>query len=140
MSFYAIIFIITLILFVISVTWYFYKTHELKVALSKKVIVDYLIKSVYVCLFIALIVIFCFNLPIFPTNTPEIIDVVIVNVSILILVVSVMLFMSSFASKNKNDIILEFPSRKKSRIGTIKLGQIFNVGKRNTLFFWTLKT
>ncbi len=135
MSFYAIIFIITIILFVISVTRYFYKTHELKVALSKKVIVDYLIKSVYVCLFIALIIIFCFNIPIFPTEMPEIVDIIIVNISILILVVSVMLFTSSFTSKNKSDIILEFPSRKKGRIGTIKLGQIFNAGKRKHAFF-----
>ena len=135
MSFYAIIFTLTLILFIISVIRYFYRTRDSKVALAKNLIVEYLIKIAYICLFIATIVIFCFNLPIFSTDTPEIIDVVIVNISILILSVSILIFISSFSSRNKNDITLEFPSRKKARFGTIKLGQIFSAGKRNHAFF-----
>ena len=139
MSFYAIVFTLTLILFVISVIRYFYRTRELKVALAKKLIVETLIKIAYICLFIAIIVMFCFNLPIFSTDTPEITDVVIVNVSILILSVSVLIFISSFSSRNKSDITLEYPSRKKARNGTIKLGQIFNAGKRKQAFFMDIE-
>ncbi len=112
MSFYAIIFIFSLILIVISVIRYFYKTRESKAALAKRLIADYIIKMAYICLLIVIIVMFCFNLPTFSTNTPEIIDVVIVNVSILNLCVSLMIFKSSFTSKNKSDIVLEFlPTR-----------------------------
>ena len=108
---------------------------ESRVDLSKRLIADYIIKMAYICLLIVIIVMFCFTLPTFSTNTPEMIDVVNVNVSILILGVSLMIFRSSFTSKNKNDIVLEFPSRKKGRIGTIKLGHIFNAGERKHAFF-----
>jgi len=123
-------FTLVLILFIISVIHYFLRSREIKLNIVGKINqVNTVLKYIIPTFIIILGTIYCLNLESFTENPKTLENVIFVNLSVVYLVFSVILLIYSFKLRPKYEIELDYPSRLKSRKGTIKIGKVMSKHK-----------
>ncbi len=126
----SVYFDMALILFIISVIHYFLRYREIKLNIVGKISqVNTVLKYNIPTFIIILGTIYCLNLEVFTENPKTLENVIFTNISILCLVFSVILLIYAFKLRPKYEIELDYPSRLKSRKGTIKIGRIMSKHK-----------
>jgi len=126
----SVYFDMALILFIISVIHYFLRYREIKLNVAGKINqVNTVLKYIIPTFIIILGIIYYLNLESFTENPKTFENVIFINVSVLCLASSVILLIYSFKLRPKYEIELDYPSRLKSRKGTIKIGRVMSKHK-----------
>ena len=132
-------FILALFLGMLSTTYYLLKAREIKLNMTGSLTrINSILKYAIVMLSIFLTFFFCLNLEEFTQNPESLNSSLLINISLICLFSSIMLFIRSFKITTKYAIELDKPSRLKSRRGTIKLGKVMSNNRTKYNFFLNL--
>jgi len=128
-------FILTSILLVISLIFYFLRSREGNKRIIDSVRKYNLIKYATGFLSIISIAIYCLNLDLITRRNHSFLNLTLINLSMSFLVISIVIFLHSLTFKNDHMIDLDYPSNRTSKKGTIKLGKVMHKDKKKHNFY-----
>ena len=132
-------FILALLLGILSTTYYLLRAREIKLNMTGSLTrINSILKYIIIALSIFLTFSFCLNLETFTQNPESLNNSLLINISLIFLFSSIMLFIRSFKITTKYAIELDRPSCLKSRRGTIKLGKVMFKNRTKYNFFLNL--
>ena len=139
MSFLTVYFVLNIILLILTLIYYFIKWRETRLN-----IYSYDIKLIhygkyFITIFsVILVILFCLNSKYLPFKDKSYVNSLIMNISMFILFGSIIIFIKSFYISGSYDIMLDYPSRMKSKRGTVKLGKIMYKNRQKHNFLLNL--
>lgn len=111
------------------VLFIFYSKEKRKKREVKHLIMIIALRCVIITLIAILYAFFITNLEIFMNKPSSIIEMVYIGSSQLILASSSVLFVYTFKSPNRFELIMDYPSKSESKIGNINIGRIIDKSK-----------
>lgn len=136
MGIVIIFFVFISILFLLIIVYYFLRKREFEFnVIGTLNRVNLVLKYVIASVFIILLIFFCIHIFDFTKNPDSLFEILLVNISFIFLICSSMVFYNSLRLIPKYVIELDYPSRTKSKRGTIKLGKIMSKNKSKHNFF-----
>lgn len=129
-------FVLISILFLLSIVHYFLRKREFELnTIGTLNRINLVLKYVIASDFIILLIFFCIHIYDFTKNPDSLYEILLVNISFIFLLCSPIVFYNSLRLTPKYVIELDYPSRTKSKRGTIKLGKIMSKSKSKYNFF-----
>ena len=131
-------FVLTSILLVTSLIFYFLRSRETNKKIIDRVRKYNLIKYATGFLSVISITIYCLNLDLFTIKDHSLLNLTLINLSMSFLVISIVIFLHSLTYKNDYMIDLDYPSNRTSKRGTIKLGKVMHKDKKKHNFYLSI--
>jgi len=131
-------FVLTSILLVISLIFYFLRSREANKKIIDSVRKYNLFKYATGFLSLISITIYCLNLNLFAIKNLSFLNLTLINLSMSFLVISIVIFLHSLTYKNDYMIDLDYPSNRTSKRGIIKLGKVMHKDKKKHNFYLSI--
>ena len=139
MNFLIIYLVLIIILLIFTLIYYFIRWRENRLNIYNYDLQRIRYVRYFITLFsIILVIFFCLNLRYLPFNMKFHMNSLIMNISMFILFGSIIIFIKSFYISGSYDIMLDYPSRMKSKRGTVKLGKIMYKNRQKHNFLLSL--
>ncbi len=130
MGIVIIFFVFISILLLMIIVYYFLRKREFEFNIHGTLNrINLVLRYVIASVFILFLVFFCIHVYDFTKNPDSLFEILLVNISFIFLICSSIVFYNSLRLTPKYVIELDYPSRVKSKRGTIKLGKIMSKNK-----------